>query len=90
MRAFYGTTLANGLMLGTAQYPSPAILSDAFRRSGASVATVSIAAVSTSAALSAAVSAAAWVVSESVCEQAAALRATATATAMDFLEFIRG
>ena len=29
-------------MLGTAQYPSPAILADAFRRSGASVATVSL------------------------------------------------
>ncbi|MEP5154982.1 thiazole synthase [Planktotalea sp.] len=42
MRAFYGTTLANGFMLGTAQYPSPAILADAFQRSGASVATVSL------------------------------------------------
>ena len=42
MREFYGTTLQNGLMLGTAQYPSPAILADAFRRSGASVATVSL------------------------------------------------
>lgn len=42
MRAFYGTTLPNGLMLGTAQYPSPAILADAFRRSGAGVATVSL------------------------------------------------
>jgi thiazole synthase len=42
MRAFYGTELANGLMLGTAQYPSPAILAEAFRRSGASVATVSL------------------------------------------------
>ncbi|UOA29088.1 thiazole synthase [Pseudosulfitobacter sp. DSM 107133] len=42
MRDFYGTTLANALMLGTAQYPSPAILADAFRRSGASVATVSL------------------------------------------------
>ncbi len=42
MRAFYGTHLANGFMLGTAQYPSPAILSDAFQRSGASVATVSL------------------------------------------------
>ena len=29
-------------MLGTAQYPSPAILADAFRRSGAGIATVSI------------------------------------------------
>lgn len=42
MRGFYGITLANGFMLGTAQYPSPAILADAFRRSGASVATVSL------------------------------------------------
>ncbi|QFT99197.1 Thiazole synthase [Roseovarius sp. THAF8] len=42
MRDFYGTTLANGFMLGTAQYPSPAILAEAFRRSGASVATVSL------------------------------------------------
>lgn len=42
MRDFYGTTLANGFMLGTAQYPSPAILADAFRRGGASVATVSL------------------------------------------------
>ncbi len=42
MRHFYGTTLANPLMLGTAKYPSPAILADAFKRSGASVATVSL------------------------------------------------
>lgn len=42
MREFYGTKLANGLMLGTAQYPSPAILAEAFSRSGASVATVSL------------------------------------------------
>lgn len=42
MRDFYGTTLENGLMLGTAQYPSPAILADAFARSRASVATVSL------------------------------------------------
>ncbi|PYG25537.1 thiazole synthase [Pelagimonas varians] len=42
MRTFYGTQLANGFMLGTAQYPSPAILADAFTRSGASVATVSL------------------------------------------------
>ncbi|NRB18390.1 MAG: thiazole synthase [Rhodobacteraceae bacterium] len=42
MRDFYGTKLANGLMLGTAQYPSPAILAEAFQRSGASVATVSL------------------------------------------------
>ena len=42
MRRFYGTELASPLMLGTSQYPSPAILADAFRRSGASVATVSV------------------------------------------------
>ncbi len=42
MPDFYGTTLSNGLMLGTAQYPSPAILADAFKRSAASVATVSL------------------------------------------------
>ncbi|MFC7704735.1 thiazole synthase [Plastorhodobacter daqingensis] len=42
MRAFYGIELASPLMLGTAQYPSPAILAEAFRHSGASVATVSL------------------------------------------------
>lgn len=42
MRKFYDTALANGFMLGTAQYPSPAILADAFSRSAASVATVSL------------------------------------------------
>ncbi len=42
MRKFYGTELANPLMLGTAQYPSPAILQDAFKASGAGVATVSL------------------------------------------------
>ncbi|PCJ30147.1 MAG: thiazole synthase [Gammaproteobacteria bacterium] len=42
MKKFYGTELSNGLMLGTAQYPSPAILADAFKRSAASVATVSL------------------------------------------------
>jgi thiazole synthase len=42
MRDFYGAALPGGLMLGTAQYPSPAILADAFQRSGASVATVSL------------------------------------------------
>ncbi|WP_282602182.1 thiazole synthase [Paracoccus sp. PARArs4] len=39
---FYGTELSSRMMLGTAQYPSPAIMEDAFRRSGASVATVSL------------------------------------------------
>ncbi|MGY3436402.1 MULTISPECIES: thiazole synthase [unclassified Marinovum] len=42
MKAFYGTELPNPLMLGTAQYPSPAILERAFRDSGAGVATVSL------------------------------------------------
>ncbi|ODT59156.1 MULTISPECIES: thiazole synthase [Paracoccus] len=42
MRDFYGVTLPNALMLGTAQYPSPAVLADAFRASGAGVATVSL------------------------------------------------
>lgn len=38
---FYGIELNSPLMLGTSQYPSPAILEEAFKRSGASVATVS-------------------------------------------------
>ena len=42
MKTFYGTSLSSPLMLGTALYPSPAILTDAFIRSGASVATVSV------------------------------------------------
>jgi thiazole synthase len=42
MKLFYGTELPNPLMLGTAQYPSPAILEQAFRESGAGVATVSL------------------------------------------------
>ena len=42
MRTFYGTELPNPLMLGTAQYPSPVILEQAFRASGAGVATVSL------------------------------------------------
>lgn len=42
MTKFYGVELASRFMLGTAQYPSPAILADAFRQSGASVATVSV------------------------------------------------
>lgn len=35
MKTFYGTELSNPMMLGTAQYPSPAILEQAFRDSGA-------------------------------------------------------
>ena len=42
MPTFYGKDIASRLMLGTAQYPSPAILADAFRRSGAGIATVSV------------------------------------------------
>jgi thiazole synthase len=42
MKSFYGVELGSRLMLGTAQYPSPAVLADAFRTSGAAVATVSL------------------------------------------------
>ncbi|MBV7407406.1 thiazole synthase [Maritimibacter sp. DP1N21-5] len=42
MPTFYGTEIASRLMLGTAQYPSPAVLEEAFRRSGAGIATVSV------------------------------------------------
>ena len=42
MPTFYGKEIASRLMLGTAQYPSPAVLADAFRRSGAGIATVSV------------------------------------------------
>lgn len=42
MPVFYGRDIASPLMLGTAQYPSPAILADAFRRSAAGIATVSL------------------------------------------------
>lgn len=42
MPTFYGTTIQSPMMLGTAQYPSPAILAEAFRRSGAGIATVSV------------------------------------------------
>lgn len=42
MPEFYGTEITSRLMLGTAQYPSPAILADAFERSGAGIATVSV------------------------------------------------
>ena len=38
----YGTEIASRLMLGTAQYPSPSVLADAFLRSGAWIATVSV------------------------------------------------
>ena len=42
MPVFYGTEIGSPLMLGTAGYPSPKILADAFARSGAGVATVSL------------------------------------------------
>ena len=38
----YGTEITSRLMLGTAQYPSPSVLAEAFRRSGAGIATVSV------------------------------------------------
>ncbi|SDY06580.1 thiazole synthase [Citreimonas salinaria] len=38
----YGIDIASRLMLGTAQYPSPDVLAEAFRRSGAGIATVSV------------------------------------------------
>ena len=38
----YGKEVASRLMLGTAQYPSPSVLAEAFRRSGAGIATVSV------------------------------------------------
>jgi thiazole synthase len=42
MPVFYETEITSRLMLGTAQYPSPAILAEAFKRSGAGIATVSV------------------------------------------------
>ena len=42
MPKFYGTEVYSRLMLGTSQYPSPKILADAFRASGAGIATVSV------------------------------------------------
>lgn len=42
MICFYDKEISSRLMLGTAQYPSPAILEQAFRRSGAEIATVSL------------------------------------------------
>jgi thiazole synthase len=39
---FYGVELESRLLLGTSQYPSPAILADAVRASGAGVVTVSL------------------------------------------------
>jgi thiazole synthase len=42
MRDFYGVELTNRLLLGTAQYPSPAVLAQAVRRAGVEVVTVSL------------------------------------------------
>ena len=39
---FYGTPLPSRLMLGTSQYPSPAVLAEAVKVSGADVVTVSL------------------------------------------------
>ncbi|MBS0242869.1 MAG: thiazole synthase, partial [Proteobacteria bacterium] len=38
----YGVPLGSRLLLGTAQYPSPQILADAIRASGAEIVTVSL------------------------------------------------
>ena len=38
----YGVSLSSRLLLGTSQYPSPAIMAEAVRRSGAAVVTVSL------------------------------------------------
>lgn len=42
MPRFYGTDVQSRLMLGTSQYPSPAVLKEAFARSKAGIATVSV------------------------------------------------
>ena len=42
MKRFYGVELGSRLMIGTARFPSPALLSQAVRVSGAEVATVSL------------------------------------------------
>ncbi|WP_264212959.1 thiazole synthase [Leisingera thetidis] len=39
---FYGTEIASRLLLGTAQYPSPAILAEAVKSSGTGILTVSL------------------------------------------------
>jgi len=40
--AFYGKEFASRLLIGTAGYPSPAIMQDAVRASGAEIVTVSL------------------------------------------------
>ena len=42
MLEVYGETLSSRLLLGTAQYPSPAIMADAVRASGCEIVTVSL------------------------------------------------
>lgn len=42
MLIFYGAEIASRLLLGTAQYPSPAVLTDAIRASGTEIVTVSL------------------------------------------------
>ena len=42
MPSFYGTEIENPLLLGTAQYPSPAILADAVRQAEVDIVTVSL------------------------------------------------
>jgi thiazole synthase len=42
MVAFYGTEIESRFLLGTAQYPSPAVLAEAVRASGAGIVTVSL------------------------------------------------
>src|SRR5215472_14047247 len=42
MLEVYGTPLASRLLLGTARYPSPAVLTEAIRAAGAEVVTVSL------------------------------------------------
>ncbi|MCB5160874.1 thiazole synthase [Marinomonas sp. E8] len=42
MLDLYGTRIQNRLLLGTAQYPSPAILADSVRESGTEIVTVSL------------------------------------------------
>lgn len=39
---FYGTDISSRLLLGTAQYPSPAILAEAVKSSGSGIITVSL------------------------------------------------
>jgi len=42
MLELYGIRIASRLLLGTARYPSPAVLADAVRRSGSEIVTVSL------------------------------------------------